>query len=97
MGLINRQKELEIIAGLAVEKYENSKEVVFKHLLCCPITGLLMRDPVVGTDGFIYDRRALIALYERFKGGDAPHPFSDDVLQRPLARENAEELVKHNS
>jgi hypothetical protein len=92
MGLINRQKELEIIAGLGIEKNMDGNEVVLAQLLCCPITGLLMRDPVVGTDGCIYDRRALVAWHEHFGTRDVQHPFLVGLLYAPVSNERARAL-----
>lgn len=47
--------------------------------LLCPITHMMMREPVIASDGVHYDRQAL-STWLRTSGSDAPSPMTRDTV-----------------
>ena len=51
---------------------------------CCPISGEMMRDPVILSDGTIYDRESIQQWFRRLIAGDRPltSPLTRAVISR---------------
>ena len=43
----------------------HNRDTVFRKLLACPLTGLLVKDPVVATDGYTYEREAIEQWFQQ--------------------------------
>ena len=52
----------------------------------CPITHELMRDPVIASDGYSYERSAIAAWLG--SGGDLVSPMTNDPLLSPTLTTN---------
>ena len=66
--------------------FHGSTEVETPDEYLCPITHELMRDPVIASDGYSYERSAIAAWLG--SGGDPVSPMTNDPLLSPTLTPN---------
>eukprot|EP00540_Astrosyne_radiata_P004116 CAMPEP_0116841706 /NCGR_PEP_ID=MMETSP0418-20121206/11093_1 /TAXON_ID=1158023 /ORGANISM="Astrosyne radiata, Strain 13vi08-1A" /LENGTH=502 /DNA_ID=CAMNT_0004472201 /DNA_START=77 /DNA_END=1585 /DNA_ORIENTATION=+ len=70
------------------KRLEGKKPCATNSLLCCPITGDIMEDPVFAADGHTYERSAIEAVFAQTPSGKVRSPATNTPLAHRILLPN---------